>query len=224
MAAPVENIHDFVIKSGGRWLAKPCKESDKHHPTEEYYYTSTLYVFARVICWIEILKREQIYLDFSSTKETRIFNAYLSLIYSVLSSPGFGVVEAQNTPSRNNHWFFFHNLSAIGEVMMEADDAKRLTCISYLTFCTKYKTESEAGFRLWINEVERFFVELSNDEVDIRQKRLQVLWYCLDRFLEFVDPDQLQTTRDRSNSRQIDAQLKAAAAARAGKFGILFAA
>jgi ribosomal protein S18 len=199
------------------WL-RPLSEAEiQELPFERYFYVSTLYLFAQLICWIEILKREQTYLDFTSTEETRTFNAYINLLYAVLSSPGFS--DSRSDRTSKDHWIFFHYLSGLGEAMAQKSDSGGLSCISFRELCMKYKENPRAN-KKWFDEVERLVVDLSNDKEDLRWNRIQILWFCLDRFLDLVDPGKIRTTRDRTLSAKIDERLKNAAIRRAKKLGI----
>ena len=82
-------------------------------PFRRYYFSSTLYLLSRLIAWIEVLKREQIFLDFATIKETRQFNSYLELIYSVISYSA--LTGSDNERKSKNHWIYYHYLGGIGE-------------------------------------------------------------------------------------------------------------
>jgi hypothetical protein len=172
-----------------------------------------------LICWIEILKREQTYLDFTSSKETRTFNGYINLLYATLSSPGFTSGHSDRT--KKDHWIFLHYLSGIGEAMTRKNDGGGLSCVSFSEFSVRYKEGRSSDNKKWFDEIERLFIDLSGDEQDLRWKRIQILWFCLDRFLDLVDPDKVRTTRDRTLSAKIDERLKHAAIKRAAGLGLV---
>jgi hypothetical protein len=178
------------------WLRPLSNEEIPNIPFRRYYFSSTLYLFCRLVAWIEILKREQILLDFASFKETRTFNSYLELIYSVISYSALTSVEAER--KEKNHWIYYHYLGGIGESLFVKEGSEaNLRCLTFHEFCTRYKQGSNSDFRSWISEGERLFVDLSSRQEDFRWQRLQMLWLCLDRFLDFADPKRLRTTRGR---------------------------
>jgi hypothetical protein len=222
LAGRIDNLNLFLPKKlANQWLRKLDGEDIKRLPFERYYYASTLFVFVRMIAWIEILRREQIFLDFSSTRETRRFNAYLRLIYAALTSPGFTADEQERT--KTDHWIYFYYLTGIAEAVIKLDDSGALRCMTFQEFCIEYGAAKDNGFRSWIREVENLFVDLSDDPSDLRWKRIQILWFILDRFLDFVDPHMLRTTRNRLRSKDIEPALKAAALDRAKRLGLRLA-
>jgi hypothetical protein len=217
LAARIETL-SIERDTAANWLRAVDDKDISQVPFERYFYVSTLYLIARLVCWIEILKKEQTYLEFTSTEETRLFNAYLNLIYASLSSPAF--TSGKKEPSKFDYWIFFHYLSCIAEFMMRHEDNGTWTCISFHDFCLKYKESRETEFNIWMLQIEKLFVDLKSDEQDLRWRRIQVLWFCLDRFLEFVDPKELRTTRDRSRSREIGDKAKNAIKKRALRLGL----
>jgi hypothetical protein len=216
LAARLETVM-IEQKNIASWLRKIDDSDLSHLPFDRYFHISTLYLLARLICWVEILKKEQTYLEFSSTRETRQFNAYINLIYATLSSPSF--TSGRKEPTKSDYWMFFHYLSGVGEMMMRRDE-RGFSCISFPEFCREYSSTSETKFRTWMLTAENLFIELTCDEQDLRWRRIQVLWFCLDRFLEFVDPTELRTTRDRDRSKKIPEDLKLKVAKRAEQLGL----
>jgi hypothetical protein len=152
-----------------------------------------VYLIARLIAWIEVLKREQIFLDFATVRETRRFNSYLELIYSVLSYSALTGSDSER--SSGNHWIYYHYLGGIGESLFVRNDDAKLRCITFHEFCQKYRT-GDTDFHGWIREVENLVLNLSCKEGDVRWRRLQMLQVCLDQFLDFADPKRLRTTRN----------------------------
>jgi hypothetical protein len=219
LAGRIDNLHLFLPKKlATQWL-RPLEDKDtKRIPFDRYYYASSIYSLARMIAWIEILRREQIFLDFSSTKETRQFNAYLSLVYAALTSSGFTSGNQERGPL--DHWIYFHYLSGIAEAITKRDEAGALRCLTLQEFCREYQQNPDSDFRSWMKEIERMFVDLSTDTGDLRWNRLQILWFCLDCFLDFVDPKKLRTTRIRTRSKKIPAGLKKLAIVRGTQLGL----
>jgi len=219
LAGRIDNLNIFLPKQKAtQWLRTLDDSEIKDIPFERYYYISSVFALARLIGWIEILRREQIFLDFTSTTETRQFNAYLNLIYAALASPQFTSGNQERSPL--DHWIFFHYLSGIGQVATKRDEDGAFRSLTLQEFCVEYQKSADSNFRRWIKEIERMFVGLSVEKSDLRWNRIQILWYCLDRFLEFVDPKELRTTRVRTRSREIPSGLKTLAIQRAEDLGL----
>jgi hypothetical protein len=212
LAGRLSNLNrQLAATKATKWL-RPIDE-DKELPLvpfKRYYYSSTLYLICRLIAWIEVLKREQIFLDFASSKETRQFNCYLDLVYSVLSYSALTSDQAER--ESKNHWIYLHYLEGVGESLFVKDsESGELRCLTFHEFCEKYKrSNASSEFRGWIREIEKLITSLSNSGDDFRWSRLQMLWLCLDRFLDFADPKKLRTTRGRIESNNITPSLREA--------------
>jgi hypothetical protein len=180
-------------------------------PFMRYYFSSTVYLLCRLIAWIEVLKHEQIFLDFASTKETRRFNAYLELILSILSYSSLTGSDSER--ALKNHWIYYHYLSGIGQSLFQKNEDE-LRCVTFQEFCERFRTNASGEFRGWISEVEGLVVNLSNKD-DARWERLQMLWVCLDQFLDFADPKKMRTSRERTESRKLPAAIRAKVAEQA---------
>ncbi len=200
------------------WLRPIDKNKELHNvPFSRYYFSSTTYLMAKLITWIEILKREQIFLDFASVDETRKFNSYLEFIYCILSFAS--LTEGGSERSPNNHWIYYHYLGGIGESCFVPGSAGAgLRCMTFHEFCDGYKSE-QGNFRSWIEEVEKIFINLSS-ESDPRWERLQMLRLCLDRFLDFADPKSLSTTRNRMQPSDIPKHISSAMTRHAKYYGL----
>jgi hypothetical protein len=210
------NLKDGSVTT---WLGPLSDDEIQNIPFKRYYFSSTLYLFCRLIAWIEILKREQILLDFSSFRETRKFNSYLELIYSVISYSSLTSTAAERRD--HNHWIYYHYLGGIGESLFVKDeDDARLRCMTFHEFCIKYKGNNESDFRAWVKEGERMFVALSAADEDFRWLRLRMLWLCLDKFLDFADPKKLRTTRGRLNSGNVSQDIRGLLTKQAKWYGI----
>jgi hypothetical protein len=208
-AGRLENLDRF-LQSGKAtiWLREITDQERAKLPFDRYYAISILFLFIRMIAWIEVLKREQIFLDFTSIEETRRFNCYLDLIYQALSMGDL----TSNEPDRTklNYWIYWHHLAAIGNAALIKEDGA-LRCLSFQEFCELYKEGPSGKFYIWVQEIGRFFIDLSSAPDDKRWQRLQILWFCLDCFLDFVDPHKVKITRPRILSHKISPELKQAA-------------
>lgn len=215
----IANLNIFLPKKlATQWLRPLSDEEIRRIPFDRYYYASSIFSLARMITWIEILRREQIFLDFSSTNETRCFNAFINLIYAALTSSSFTSGNQERGPL--DHWIYFHYLAGIAEAMTKRDETGILRCLTLQEFCNEYQKSSDSNFRSWMKEIERMFSDLSSDPKDLRWHRLQIMWFCLDNFLDFVDPKKIRTTRPRTYSKKIAPGLKRLAIKRATDLGL----
>lgn len=201
-----------------KWL-RPIDESAEtpNIPFHRYYFSSTVYLIAQLISWIEVLKREQIFLDFATVKETRTFNSYLELFYSILSYSALTGSDSERQP--RNYWIYYHYLGGIGQSLFTYKDDDNLRCVTFHEFCSRFKSE-ENDFRSWMREVEALIAGLSADSDDVRWRRLQMLRLCLDQFLNSADPKMLRTTRNRMEPKDIPADICRQVAEQAKYFGL----
>lgn len=219
LSGRIDNLNQFLPRNlATEWLQPLTDDEVEHIPFKGYYYVSSVFAFVRFIAWVEILRREQIFLDFSSIKETREFNAYLNLIYAALSAPNFTSGKQDREPK--DHWIYFHYISGIAEAVTKRDELVTLRCLTLQEFCIEYQKNPGGKFRLWVMEIERLVVGLSSDPEDLRWKQIQILWFCLDSFLDFVDPKRIQATRVRHRSKNVSAELQEIAIKRADQLGL----
>jgi hypothetical protein len=207
LAGRLDNLGRYLGDGRATEWLKPLGDDEMSTvPFRRYYFSSTIYLFCRLIAWIEVLKREQIFLDFASTKETRQFNSYLELIYSIISYSALTGNEYERQVK--DHWIYYHYLGGIGESFFKKEEGTtQLRCLTFHEFCQQYKQNASSDFRGWVREVEALVTSLSAVN-DLRWARLQMLWICLDEFLDFVDPEKLRTTRDRSGSKNVAGVLR----------------
>nr|QNO49523.1 hypothetical protein FBKNMHLG_00042 [Methanosarcinales archaeon ANME-2c ERB4] len=117
--------HDLIVKKENDklniyngWL-RPLTEKDiTDIPFRRYYYISTIFCFAQLIGWIEILGKEQSYLDFTKVGETRVFNQYMKLIYDALNYPELS--SEHSRPNSKDYWILSHMLRSIGQIINDA--------------------------------------------------------------------------------------------------------
>ena len=116
--------------------------------------------------------------------------------------------------------YFFITFLELLKRSSSDDQNGTLCCCTLQEFCAEYRQGPDSTFRLWIKEIDRMFVDLSLEQDDLRWRRIQILWFCLDRFLDFVDPKQIRTTRNRFRSKAISPELKEIAVKRANQLGL----
>ena len=211
LLARLENIiKNISIIEKNRWLHPLSKAEITTIPFTRYYYISTIFCFAQLIGWIEILRKEQSYLDFTSVKETRIFNQYIKLIYDVLN---YKKLSTEN-PRLNidDSWIFSHRLRSIGQIMIQRKDGN-LYCMDFKTFCEAFNDSKSSEFRDWLSPLSRLMENLSNDPNDLRWRRLQITYVIIREYINFVDPKHIKSYLKIKNYSEIitdDSILKAA--------------
>jgi hypothetical protein len=156
-----------------------------------YYYLSTLYVVGQFFGWLQILRRTVVYLDFTSTKETRQFERFLAAIEKSFSNPGL-FQEASTHFSKNtkDRWVFSFGLQAVGDIMVTGDENPHT--INYATFHDKLTMPGNNNqFNEWFSPIGRLFQGLKQD--DLRFRRIIAIYITLSAFINHLDPKHLRT-------------------------------
>ncbi len=219
LASRLDNLSRHLADGmATKWLRPLDEESETPNIAfHRYYFSSSLYLLAQLIAWIEVLKREQIFLDFATVRETRRFNSHLELLYSVLSYSALTGADSERQPK--NYWIYYHYLGGVGQSLFIGKGDNNLRCLTFHEFCSKFDSK-DGDFRNWMREVEALIVNLSVDGDDVRWRRLQMLRLCLDQFLNFADPKMLRTTRNRMQPKDIPEDICQQVAKQARYFGL----
>ena len=223
LAGRIENMSRFLDdRQATAWLRSVDPEERPRVPFERYYFVSTVYLIGRLIAWIDILRREEVFLDYSATKEAREFNRHMDLIYQIISFARLTGDDAER--SKKNHWIYFYYLSGIGEAFSTKEIGKEnSTAISFQEFCRRYRESNrQSDFDLWVKEIECLVVDLTSDAEDSRWERFQMLWFSLDKLLQLLDPKNIRTTRKRSKSVQIPEAVRVKVVNQARDIGLLW--
>lgn len=158
-----------------------------------YYYISTLYVVGQFFGWLQILRRTVVYLDFTSTKETRQFERFLDAIEKSFSDPGLfqGASTTNFSTTTKDRWVFSFILQAVGDVMV-LDEEENFRTIKYATFHERFATHDENNsFKQWLHFVGQLFQDLK--EGDLRFRRIVAIYLTLSAFIKHIDPNHLRT-------------------------------
>ncbi len=156
------------------WKADP--ENTKLPPvTFDYYLKSTLYLIGQFFAWIDIMKKEEIFLPLSDKMVNQKFQTLLENCIKAFSdsrvAPGIAIFRQQQR--------------AIGEQMSEESDKdKTLRCVSYSTFVDKY--EQDARYRRWFEPAEGLVLKIER-ESDPRMQRLHAIADQLKHFKQFIN-------------------------------------
>jgi len=150
-----------------------ASESDR-----EYATTSTLYVIAEYLGWVEVLRREVQYLDLGDLEANRRLSDLLEEITS------WFLTDKVDDAFR----LFRGEQRAIGEIMLvprPADELARYESMGYAAFSHKLKGDE---FAKWFARLTGDVERLANCE-DVRQMRVLKLQHALIDLIDFLDPD-----------------------------------
>ena len=146
--------------------------------THDYYLKSTLYMIGQLFAWIDIMKKEEIFLPLSTRQVNLEFQSLLDDCVKAFSDSRIAAGAS----------IFRQQQRAIGEQMSELSDKdKTLRCVSYSTFVENY--EQNERYRRWFEPALNLVLSLGDDEADPRVKRLKVLYTHLQRFIHFVNTE-----------------------------------
>jgi hypothetical protein len=142
-----------------------------------YATTSTLYVIAEYLGWVEILRREVQYLDLGDLEANRKMTDVLEAIgQTFLSDEIDGAFR-----------LFRFEQRAIGEIMLVKRPAElaRYECLGYAAFTQKLK---EHDFVNWFTQLTKDIERLAHCE-DVKEQRVLKLQHALIELIDFLDPD-----------------------------------
>jgi hypothetical protein len=165
--------------------------------THEYYLKSTLYMIGQLFAWIDIMKKEEIFLPLSNKQVNQEFQSLLDDCIKAFSdsrvAPGVSIFRQEQR--------------AIGEQMSEESSKdKTLHCISYSTFVENY--EQNERYRRWFEPALNLVLSLGEDEADPRVKRLKVVYMHLQRFVHFVNTQMgIQLAEERAPAKAVEAHV-----------------
>ncbi|MEV4224789.1 hypothetical protein [Nonomuraea sp. NPDC049725] len=144
----------------------------------EYVRTSTAFLFAEYLGWVEIFRDDLRFLDLGNRRKNRRVMSLLARIGSTLNAAHTSEVEGFR--------IFRVHQRAIGELMIEAEsEPGQRRCIGYAAFCAKLA--SEERFSTWMQEL-LDHVDLAAEEPDAVHERLTTLQHQLIDLIDFLDP------------------------------------
>ena len=160
-----------------------------------YFFLSTLYVVGQFFGWLQILRRTVVYLDFTTTRETRKYERFLDAIEIGFSDPGlFGIVQTSYPSQTQDQWVFTFHLQAIGTAMIIRDGDENRT-LDFASFHKKFTENIHSEVNTWFSPLVRLFEGLTAD--DPRFHRLVAIHAILNAFIEYVDANHLRTESSR---------------------------
>ncbi|MEU7797970.1 hypothetical protein AB0B10_01735 [Micromonospora arborensis] len=146
---------------------------------QHYVRHNTVYVLAEHLAWLEVLRREQRFLDLDSVKSTKELFTAIQRIHHSLATDGLP------GPFR----VFRGHQRAIGEVMLhrvESSEGPVTDVLGYAAFC--HRLDTDPGFASWFT---RLLAEVDDVEARGRQgnERLVLLQNALVELIELLDPE-----------------------------------
>lgn len=167
------------------------KEKDEWLPKDPnvYYYSSTLYIVAHFLGWQQILRHEVVYLDFTTTKETQTFEAFMRGI-----NRGFSEPQLLGKKDSKDKTVVSYDLQSIGDSMIVKEDGRR-HAMNYASFVKFLAESNDEHMRACLDEVGELFAELKAS--DIRFRRIVAIHTIVNAFVEYADPNHLRTEKRR---------------------------
>lgn len=174
-----------IIEKGDGWL-------NKEDP-DDYYFLSTIYITAQFFGWTQILRRTVVYLDLSSTSETKAYSYGLEAIISSFSNPALMEEKPASDPKNTeDKWVYSIWLQAIGDQMIKKEDSE-YSVLSFAEFCDKLKDTKNKDFQKWMKPLVDFYDDLKSNQ--IRFRRIAAIHAIVNSFIELNDPKYLRTRK-----------------------------
>lgn len=143
-----------------------------------YVKTSTAFLFAEYLGWVEIFRRDLQFLDLGDNQTNRQTMLLLAKISGTLS--------AASTSDSECFRIFRADQRALGELMIAADSKPgERRCLGYATFCSML--DSAGAFLDWAEEL-LGYVDHAAREPDMARDRLTRLQHQLIDLIDLLDP------------------------------------
>lgn len=143
-------IENILRKQGCAWFGKPKQTDSGFQQTAAYFRSSTLYVFCRYFCYVELLNERLGYLFEERGDQREEFTDLLRVASGVLGNHDDTIVGAHIF-----HW----QQRALGEVMTVTLDGRE-RCMRYAAFLDQMRSE---GFSSQIGPLEAILEDLKKD-------------------------------------------------------------
>jgi DNA-binding CsgD family transcriptional regulator len=158
------------------------------HGSEEeraYAKSSTVFVFAQYLAWMEIVRRRVQFLELGNNKDNRELVNLFSKATGILSSDAFPNPSSNSFPD-SLFRIFRADQRAIGELMIHARPDDELTSIGYAEFCLRL--DSDATFERWFASLSASVENLATSG-DPSHPRLVALQHNLVDLINLLDPE-----------------------------------
>lgn len=174
-----------IIEKGNGWL-------NKEDP-DDYYFLSTIYITAQFFGWTQILRRTVVYLDLSSTSETKAFSYGLDAIISSFSNPALMEEKPATDPhNTEDKWVYSIWLQAIGDQMIKKEGSE-YSVLNFAEFCGKLRDTKNKDFHKWMKPLIDFYDDLKSNQ--IRFRRIAAIHAIVNSFIELNDPKFLRNKK-----------------------------
>ena len=158
-----------------------------------YYYLSTLFTVARFIGWQRILRREVVYLDFTTTTETKTFEDFMTAIRRGFTDPALlGERHVSAPEETDDKWVYSFWFQGIGDSMILQAGANSFT-MNYAAFIRLLRGSQHNDLKDWLVELGHMFTDLKAN--DIRFRRIVAIHAILNAFINYADPKHLRTEK-----------------------------
>ncbi|WP_326560784.1 hypothetical protein [Micromonospora sp. NBC_01796] len=153
-----------------------CGDVDDERYTRDY----TVYVLAEYLCWVEIIRRDQQFLDLGDVERNKRFFGFLDRMTQI--------VAALDTPPPLR--LFRGQQRAIGELLLvrvEDSAGTRYESMGYAEFCERLDTDPR--FASWFTRIRADVDVIATADYD-GNARLVRMQHELIALIDFLDPDQ----------------------------------
>lgn len=158
-----------------------------------YYYLSTLFTVARFIGWQRILRREVVYLDFTTTRETKTFEDFMTAIRRGFTDPALlGERHVSAPEETDDKWVYSFWFQGIGDSMILREGTNSFT-MNYATFIQLLRGAKHGDLKDWLKELGHMFTDLK--ATDIRFRRVVAVHSIVNAFINYADPKHLRTEK-----------------------------
>lgn len=160
---------------------------------KNYYYLSTIYAVGYFFGWQQILRHKIVYLDFTTTKETKIFEAFMRAIFTGFSAPTLLRDTDDSVPKNSeDKWVVRYELQSIGDSMIVKEDGNSYV-MNYASFVKLINESDDIDLKERLHVVGGLFTGLKAN--DIRFRRVVAIYTILNAFINYVDPRHLRTEK-----------------------------
>jgi hypothetical protein len=183
---PTVFLKASVLKSTPRTQVKNSVDDPYY---KKYKLVSTIYRICALLGWIELYRRELVFLNSGRGAHTKELERCVEAIREDFADGSL------NTHSNWHEWsdrlIFREELRAIGEMMI-ASTSEPKHIIGYAQFCDLLEAPEECNLKRWAAVVSNFILDLEGPDVDFRKERLRRLVVHLVDLLERLDEAPLE--------------------------------
>jgi ribosomal protein S17E len=172
-AFDLQNRLDNILSPTRNFLAG---YGTRRNPRRDDAVKTSLYRVAQYFCWVEIIRRDRLFLTLREPENTRAVNDLLLRAGATFADDRHG----------QDFMLWHEEQRAIGERMIN-EDGETANCVGYATFVERYPRHYARWF-------ERFEKALDH-ETATKSKRLTELRRILRELVVALDPDQLRYER-----------------------------